>query len=176
MKPVRIDFVEDNSRLWAWFFVLAVAAALIGATATHWIRLRQDTAVRTAEAAALQLQADAVRKAQAAVTNPRLASTQRAAKLLQQDLNGVFAVVENYKEPGVRLRAITIDVTGNAVRVEYDLDSVQKVAELTAYLNGGHERGPWKLESVRGNRAGGLHQLASTVSAQASFVTSLNAL
>jgi hypothetical protein len=176
VKPVRIDFVDDNSRLWAWLFVLAVAAALIGATATHWIRLRQDTAVRTAEATALQLQVDAVRKAQAAVTSPRLASTQRAAKLLQQDLNGVFAVVENYKEPGVRLRAIAIDVSGNTVRVEYDLDSVQKVSELTAYLNGGHERGPWKLESVKGARGTSQPQPTGTASAQAVFTAGLGSL
>lgn len=36
--------------------------------------------------------------------DPRYASAEQAARLLQLDLNKAFAVVENIKEPGVRLR------------------------------------------------------------------------
>jgi hypothetical protein len=63
MKPLRLDFVPDHSRFWAWLLVLATAASLTGAAGAHWMRLRQDQASKLAELAAVRIKTAEVRKA-----------------------------------------------------------------------------------------------------------------
>ena len=80
--------------------------------------------------------------------DPRYASAEQAARLLQLDLNKAFAVVENIKEPGVRLRSMQLEPAGNTLRLEYELDAMAKATLITELLNAGYDVPPWQLESV----------------------------
>lgn len=80
--------------------------------------------------------------------SPKKASAEQAAKLLQQDLNKVFSTIEVLKEPGVRLRSLSLDGSSSVVRLEFEIDSVAKATALTAVLNAGYDGRPWQLEGV----------------------------
>jgi hypothetical protein len=41
-----------------------------------------------------------------------------------------------------------LDATANTLRLEYELDSVDKAATITKALNTGYDARPWQLESV----------------------------
>ncbi len=67
---------------------------------------------------------------------------------MQLDLNKAFAVVENIREPGVRLRSMQLEPAGNTLRLEYELDAMAKATLITELLNAGYDVPPWWFESV----------------------------
>lgn len=163
MKPVQINFVPDTRwrRLWA-----AAALCVLGLIGTAgWYVWQINAAIKELEARIGTAQQQLKDLRLPSPTDPRYASAEQAARLLQQDLNKAFAAVENLKEPGVRLRNLHLDAAANALRLEYELDSVGKASTITELLNTGYDNHPWQLESV--NTAGGSTQAGFMPMAQA---------
>lgn len=148
MKSIRIDFIQDKRWRWIWITCLLFGTVLSGVTVWQW--QKSDRAIRETESR-LQIVRQKLSQLSApkeSPLNPRQGSAEQAAKLLQQDLNKVFATIENLKEPGTRLRNLSLDGSSGALRLEYEIDSVGKAASLTTILNAGYDTRPWQLESV----------------------------
>lgn len=148
MKPIQIDFIEDRRWQWVWAFAVLFGVCVMAWASWHW--QKTSSTVRDAEnrigVAGQQLKLlDAPKEIR---LNPRHASAEQAAKLLQQDLNKVFATVENLAEPGTRLRNLSLDGSSGILRLEFELDSMNRAASLTTLFNTGYENRPWQLESV----------------------------
>jgi hypothetical protein len=150
MKSIHVDFIP--SRLWRAIWVItatAVAAMVMAYLPIYWKSYQEQRQIQNAIALLRQQAAPpplpAPIKQQA---DPRLGSSHQAAEVLQRDINGVFTIIEAIKEPHVRLRNLSIDNTGNLVRLEYELDSVPRASSLTLALNAGYAQTPWKLESI----------------------------
>jgi predicted negative regulator of RcsB-dependent stress response len=148
MKPVSIEFVENQS----WRFVWSVAATFVfgvaGALAWHAWKTEQSSAQVRARMEELQNRLHQTSQAVPVAADPRHASAMRAAKLLQQDPNKPFAAIENLDETGARLLTMSLDSASDALRLEYELASVEQASAVSAALNAGYERAPWRLESV----------------------------
>jgi hypothetical protein len=150
MKQIRIDFVID--RRWLWIWAATTVALLCLAGLVGWQVQKSTKTFRGIES---QI---AITKEKMPVPGPpslpvvdlKHASSEQAAKLLQKDLNKVFSSAENLKEPGVRLRSLTLDNLSGTVRLEFELDALLKASSLTAALNAGYEDRPWQMESVNG--------------------------
>lgn len=148
MKSVHIDFVEDRSWRFVWLCAGLLILGILGVFAWHaWQAERAAGEIReriaAAQARLAQLQAPVAR-----AIDPRHASAAQAAKILQQDPNKPFAVVENLEEAGARLQALSLDSASDTLRLEYELASVAGASSVSAALNAGYERGPWRLESL----------------------------
>jgi hypothetical protein len=100
------------------------------------------------ELAAINLKIEQLRAPRHEAVDPRRDASLQAAKLLQYDLNKVFATVENLTEPGTRLVSLSVDATASLVKLEYQLDSMPRAASVTAALNAGLDRSLWSLESA----------------------------
>lgn len=150
MKQIHINFVIDRG--WRWIWAAAGVAVLCLAGLVGWQVQKSMKKLRGIEA---QI---AVTKEKIPVASPpslpvvdlKHASSEQAAKLLQQDLNKVFSSAENLKDPGVRLRSLTLDNLTGTVRLEFELDTLSRASSLTVALNAGYEDRPWQLESVNG--------------------------
>jgi hypothetical protein len=150
MKPIRIDFAQDRRWQWLWPAAAISGLCIIGLAGWQW---RQNSAAAhgmESRTEALRVQLARLSAPKEAAFNPKQASAEQAGKLLRQDLNKVFASVENLKEPGIRLRQLSLDGTSGTLRLEFELDTVAKAASLTAVLNAGYEHKPWQLESITG--------------------------
>ena len=148
MKPVRMQYVQSGRWRAVWGVALLAIAVLVGSAGWHWLQRGGQTRDIDTRIAEIKVQ---IRRAQTPVVvavDPRHTSTEQAIRHLRTDYNKVFAVVENLNEPGARLRALTLDVSSNTLRLEYDLDSVVKASAVTAALNAGYEARPWRLDSV----------------------------
>lgn len=160
MKPIRIEFIEDTRWRAVWTMTVLACTIIVGYTVWQW---RVDAAAIKAieeQIADVKRKAAEVQAAQNRV-DPRGASVKAMTKLLQRDLNKVFAVVENVQEPGVRLRSLSLDESSGSLRLEYELESMAHASTVTTALNAGYERGPWQLENVSGalaQRTGGGQQ------------------
>lgn len=153
MKPVQIEFIEDQRWRWVWALAVTVCLTLTSVLAWRWAQLNTALAQENERIAALQTR---LRQHSTPVQNrvdPRQTSAEQAAHLLQQDLNKGFATAENLQEPGVRLRGLILENTSGILRLEYDLDAVVKAAVVTEALNAGYESRPWRLEGVSGSAA-----------------------
>lgn len=148
MKPVHIEFIENTHWRWVWGAALVASVGLLAYGVWRADVLHLGTQQETARAAALQTQLQLLRTPPPAQVDPRSNSTQLAAQLLQWDLNKAFAAVENLQAPGARLRGLTLEATANTLRLEYELDAMDKAATITEALNAGYESRPWQLESV----------------------------
>ncbi len=156
MKPVHIEFVEKRGWRVIGAFAVAICLVLLGALGWRWTQLHSRAMQESDRIAALQVQLQKARTPIQARMDPRQASAEQAAQLLQQDLNKVFVTAENLNEPGVRLRGMTLDNTAGVLRLEYDLDSIVKASVVTEALNAGYENRPWQLEGVSGSAGNGL--------------------
>jgi hypothetical protein len=150
MKQIRIDFVMERG--WRWIWAAAAVAVLCIAGLVGW---QVQKSMKTFRGIEDQI---AITKEKMPIPGPpplpvvdlKHASSEQAAKLLQQDLNKVFSSAENLKEPGVRLRSLTLDNLSSTVRLEFELDALPKASSLTDALNVGYEDRPWQIESVNG--------------------------
>lgn len=148
MKPVQIDFVPDLRWRTVWLVTAFVCAGIVGATGMVVWKSHNASIAARKELAAINLKIEQLRAPKQEVVDPRRDASIQAAKLLQYDLNKVFATVENLSEPGTRLASLSVDATASLVRLEYQLDSMPRAASVTAVLNAGLERSQWNLESV----------------------------
>lgn len=149
MKPVHIEFIENTRWRWVWGGALVVGGCLLAYCVWRAGQINQATQQESARIATLQTQLQLLRTpAPPAQADPRSASTQLATQLLQLDLNKAFAAAENLQAPGTRLRGLTLEATANTLRLEYELDSMDKASTITEALNTGYEGRPWQLESV----------------------------
>ncbi|OOG37826.1 hypothetical protein [Polaromonas sp. A23] len=148
MKSIQIDFIQDKRWRWIWIACLLSGVLLSGVTVWQW--QKSDRAIREtgSRIEGVRQKLSQLNAPKESLPNPRHGSAEQAAKLLQQDLNKVFATIENLKEPGTRLRNLSLDGASGALRLEFEIDSVGKAASLTALLNTGYDNRPWQLESV----------------------------
>lgn len=150
MKPIQIDFMEDKRWQWVWTFAVLFGACLMGWASWQW--QKTSSAVRDTEnrIGVARQQLELLNAPKEIRLNPKQAGAEQAVKLLQQDLNKVFATVENLAEPGTRLRNLSLDGASGILRLEFELDSMNRAASLTTIFNTGYEHRPWQLESVSG--------------------------
>lgn len=148
MKAVQIDFVESKFRKLIWVMVLLGVGALGLAFFEKWSALyakaqalQEATAQATAELRKLQ-------KPTLEKLSPRQPNELQVARALQADLNVPFTAMEGLKIAGVRLVAINLDTTSGLFRADYELDTLDKVTQVTDWLNEGNEKHPWKLGNV----------------------------
>ncbi|WP_342617573.1 hypothetical protein [Rhodoferax sp. GW822-FHT02A01] len=91
--------------------------------------------------------------------DPRAGSVALAQAKVLQDINPIFAAVENVKVSGALLKAFTVDTTGNILRLDYEIDSLATAARVTEVLNAGNEQKPWKLGVVAASSGTGTPQV-----------------
>lgn len=150
MKPIQIDFIENRRWRWVWTSAILFGVCLMAWTSWHWQKNTSATRDMENRISAAGQQLKLLNAPEEIRLNPRHASAEQAAKLLQQDMNKVFATVENLAEPGTRLRNLSLDGASGIVRLEFELDSMSRAASLTTLFNTGYENRPWQLESVSG--------------------------
>ena len=149
MNPVRIEYVQSRRWRIVWGVAVLAIISLAGAAGWHWLQRSGQAGDLNTRIAAIKAQIQRALTPAAVVVDPRQLSTELATGFLRTDYNKVFAGVENLNEPGARLRALTLEMSSNTLRLEYDLDTVVKASTVTTALNAGYEDRPWKLESVR---------------------------
>jgi len=149
MKPVYIDFVPDLRWRWVWAVAFVATCAIILWSGWQWQQARELRGATQARLAlAAQQTARTAEPQNSTGVDSREASKLAAARLLQKDINAAFATVENLREGGTRLRSLSLDTTGDLLRVEYELDTLARAASLTFALNAGYDTRVWSLESV----------------------------
>jgi hypothetical protein len=148
MRAAHIEFIENTRWRWVWGGALAVCVCLLAYGVWRAGLISQASQQESARIAQAGTELQLLRTPAPTVADPRSPSTQLAAQLLQLDLNKAFAAAENLQTPGARLRGFTLDATANTLRLEYELDSVDKAATITQALNTGYDARPWQLESV----------------------------
>ena len=172
MKPLHIDFIAHQGwrKLWLVFGVLALAMVFL--FAWQWWYIKQDMM-------AVQVKTDAI-KAQLLqqTAKPKLddSASEHALKLLSLDLNPILTTAENIKEPGARLKQLSILATASSARLEFELDALANASNISAALNAGYDAAPWQLESVTAssNTTPGLP--ASSQSSRAVWISKMEKL
>ncbi len=172
-----IDFVI--SKRWRMIWLLALLSlvgpfaiylpANLQLTKTH----RQDL-LKIAEIKQ-QYPASSIESAQP-LADSRLANSARLASMLQTDLNRTFALIENIKEPGIRLRNLNLDLPAETLRLDYELDTIVRTSSVTFALNAGYGYGPWKLETVNPGQQANQLSLTATSTVRATWSAELNKL
>lgn len=160
-----------------WAVALVLALGIVGATGWRAWESLQATQTLQGQLAQFKQQAQQLQAQLSPPVNPRHDNLTQAAKLLQQDLGKVFAVIENLKEEGVRLRAVKLDAGSGTLHLEYELDTLARAAAVTALLNAGYETRPWHMENVgaaAGNNGPGFS--APVQALRAKWVTQLDRL
>ncbi len=148
MKAVHIEFIEN--RHWRAVWVVAFMV-LVGVSVGTYVQWRQ---FRNAELGVLDQMARLERPRQQASIQPnqeqglRQASAWQAARLLQFDLNKVFANVENLQLPGVNVRGLSMDASNDFLRLEIEVDGIVRAPTVTDALNAGYDQAPWRLEQL----------------------------
>lgn len=149
MKSVRIEFVPSKSWRLIWVAVALLCVSIVVLASLRWRGITSATAL--IEQSVLQAQ-DQIRQRsirEIPVAEPKQASAQQAAILLQRDLNAAFLVAENMQEPKVKLKSFNYEAATNTLRLEYELDSMARASSVTSMLNAGFENSlPWTLEAA----------------------------
>lgn len=158
MKPVMLNFMSDRRWVWVWAITGIVVLGMMALTGWRWFQsdLARRETERQINFMQQQLQDRTIALKAQDVPDPRQASIEQALRLLHQNLNPLFATVENLQESGVRLQSLSLDANADSVRLEYVLDTLPRAASVTAVLNAGfEEQRPWRLESVVEGQTGG---------------------
>jgi hypothetical protein len=149
MTPVRIEFVSLPHWRLVWLATLVICLGLLGVTIWRSQQVRGlDQTQRDRIFALQQLGEKDSRRPPINIANPRRANVQRVHGLLQHDPNKLFATIENLQVPGVVLHAVTFDTAANMLRLEFDLNSLEKSSTVTLMLNAGHDDAPWRMEKI----------------------------
>lgn len=154
MKSLRIDFRTDQRWFWLWISAALCAVCLAGVTAAYWQKAGREGRHLESRNNIHRQQIARLGASKTITADPKQASAEQAAQLLQQDLNKAFTSAENLKEPGVRLLRLELDGGAGVLRLEFELDAVTKASAVSAALNAGYETRPWQLESVTGATGG----------------------
>jgi hypothetical protein len=131
----------------------------LGVGVMNWLELAKDKSEIQRQISVSKAQLSKLVAPSASTLDARQSSAMKAAALLQFDLNAVFASIENVKEPGIRLRNMSLDVSAGSIRLEYELDFSEKAVVLTRILNEGNSARPWKFESLNTENMGSSNPL-----------------
>ncbi len=165
MKPIEVEFASRGPALvCVWALAGAVCLGALLATASILVRQNERLAQVREEIRVLREEQTRnsayprVSQVQTADTARRRSALLAAARHLHTDLNPIFAVIEQVDVPGAQLVRMAFEAAGtsdtaNGIRLEYALDSMQKVAAVSAALNDG-ERRDWQLESAEAVNGG----------------------
>jgi hypothetical protein len=153
MTPIHIDFFEYRRWVWVYAGALAICFAMGSAFALHWRFMQRSIQTERQDIAALQSRLYQSKKPVPIKPDQRYASTLKAIHQLNMDLNPAFAAAENLKINGVQLTGFVLDVGAEKLRLDYEVESLSKAAQVTEMLNAGNESKPWKMESVTGSTA-----------------------
>lgn len=144
MRPLRIDFVDDQKWRVIWIITGTLLALMLVAyqfwayqDAQRQNELHQELA---------RLQAGVLAESSNRAPDKRHVHALAMAKLLQTDYNKVFQTLETLKQPGIRLRQLQIDAKSRKVRVEYEFENLDRVSVISAHLNSGYTNPPWQFE------------------------------
>lgn len=152
MRPVQIDFVAPRAWKFIWAAGAVVVLAVLATSGAKLWQLRQQRVALEQQLTALQAQ-QLQRLAQTKTVepsqgNPRAASEAMARRLLQRDWNRLYDAIETPALAKVRLVQLNMDaVTGQAM-LEYALESMAQVAEVTQALNRSGSGIAWRLERL----------------------------
>ena len=177
MKSLRIDFIEDQRWRYTWIAtgVLLALLLIVYQTLAHQSAAQQN---------ALRQQLDGLQSSWQANTAERPQDRRHAhalliAKQLQTDHNKVFQALETLKEPGIRLRQLQIDGATGRVRVEYEFESLDKIAVISGHLNSGYTSPPWRFEGSSANSGssrGSLPVIGNQLTTKGTWTCSIDSL
>ena len=148
MRPVRIEFIEQQRWQEIWICALAVCTLMIAALALQWMRARQDIESQGQDRASMQAEVQRLQAPATVKPDPRQSSNKQLLQVLNLDLSGVFAAAENLKISGARLTGINLDAAADKLQLDYEVESLSKAAEVTELLNAGNEARPWKMGRI----------------------------
>jgi hypothetical protein len=167
MKALRIEFVRDTHWRWVWMATMVCGMGMIALFTWRHLALQQEALQNTEQIHTLQLQLQKLRTPEPIKADPRRASIDQATQFLRVDANRVFATPENLDIAGVKLRYLSFENTSGTIKLEYELDSLDRAAAITEALNGGYDARPWRLENVNASNSNQvLGAAASILSAQ----------
>lgn len=180
MKPIQMEFIENQRWRWIWSVAILCGLALLGSAMWRSKRLEPAIHAESERLGAVQLRLQQLRLPVQHKGDPRHISWAQAAQLLQFDPNRAFTTVENLQERDIGLRSLSLEAASNRLRLEYEVDSLVKAAAVTELLNAGYELRPWQLESVHRtgpvNAAGALPMGSETASFRGIWSVQLNQL
>lgn len=154
MKPLHIEFTGHRSRRLAALGGALGIMLLLVALGVFW-HGRQEHARLSEARRALELRLEALNKPPPADLAPAAPLwLEEADASLRQDWNQVMGMLEDIEFPGVRLQSLQVGVLPDSARIEYQLDSWQRVAEMTEALNQRENEARWILLSVGASASG----------------------
>jgi hypothetical protein len=148
LKRSDIEFVRNKQWSVVWWIAFLGLLVLLGVFAPKLFQFYQNNQRIQKSISELQQTLLATKPELVQPQADGLKNSQQVARLLQVDLNSVFTLVENIKEPNTRLRSLSIDTVGQSVRLEYEIDTMVRAASITAVLNAGYATGPWQLNGI----------------------------
>ena len=148
MKAVQIDFVENKSRKIFWSAV-ALCIVVVGLVCFEkWSALYDEAQALQEATARATAELRTRQKPTLEKLSPRLPNELQVARALQADLNAPFTAIEGLTIAGVRLIAINLDTTSGLFGADFELETLEKVTQVTDWLNEGNEKHPWKLGNI----------------------------
>ncbi len=163
MRKISIEFVKDQRWRFVWLITSILCLGLLIWLTWHSYQTSQENRDLNQQTQNARLLMPSKTVLATSKHDSRHASSLKAASLLQFDLNKVFSTIENIAEPSIRLINITFDASAGALRLEYELDSIEIAVALTEKLNSGYEIHPWQMESLSTPRPSNLNGISSTV-------------
>ncbi len=174
MKSSPIEFIPSKAWIGIWCTAMVCFLSLIALFAPKALRHHQKYRLTEQKIVEFKQNRTVDKSVLVKLPSDRLNHSQQAAVLLQTDLNSVFTLIEKTKEANVRLRSLSIDSPSQAVRLDFELDSMVRAASVTTSLNAGYNEGPWRLEAV--NPSALTNQAATKTSARAVWGAELGKL
>src|SRR5438105_720181 len=111
MRRVDIEFVESQQRWWIWGGAVLVCIGLSLVFFEFCERTRQENLGLGENVLKLQKQISKVEGKPILVeSHPRRANLELVYRTLQQDVNGIFGVIEKPPEKGAHLKGVSFDL------------------------------------------------------------------
>ncbi len=148
MKPLHIEFARSQRWKTVWIASLAVCLPAIAFFVWRVNVIRTVAAQHAAQVEAQQARLEKLRAPVHTQPDPRRDSIDQIGQLLQLDVNRLFATAENLDIAGVRLRNLSFDTASGSVKLDYELDSLDRASTITEALNSGYQKYPWMFVSV----------------------------
>lgn len=154
MRPLRIEFTGRQARI-ARHLAWGVLALFVLAALTLHVRWRAENSRLNEAKKVLEDRLAALEKPSLVpVTVAEPPWLREADATLRHDWNQLLGLLESIDLVGVRLQSLQAHSWPETTRLEYELDSWQRLAELTEALNQGSQSGHWTLLSVSAAQSG----------------------
>lgn len=168
MKPLRIDYIAPTGWRWPWACFAIGAVCLLAAVA--WRASGLITSIYDINASIAQLQQAAEGQDATPPTttdaNAKSADTSKAIRLLDFDMNKVFAPLEQVNVRGAKLTNMTLNMEAGTVELVYDLERPSRAHDISDALNSGYDSHPWHLTQVESYENPDANGLANPTGAQ----------